>query len=103
MMKILCLLVILANIFLLIWEYSFGETNASKATQEQTAIIGKEPIVLSHEQKMKPRSSLPIPTRKVQLDVAKPSSYINETQAYENIPETTSKTNTIESREPQLP
>lgn len=58
-MKILCLFVILANIFLLMWEYRNGAFTARKETLEQHAIIGKEQIFLVRELKTGSHSSLP--------------------------------------------
>lgn len=58
-MKILCLLVILANIFLLMSEYRNGNFTAHKTRPEQHAIYGKEQILLVHELKKEPHSSLP--------------------------------------------
>jgi hypothetical protein len=58
-MKILCLLVLLANIFLLMWEYRSGAFTAHKEKPEQQAIKGKEQILLLRELKKEPHSLLP--------------------------------------------
>lgn len=47
-MKILCLLVILANLFLLMWEYKSGAFTIRKNSGEQV-IQGQEPIRLARE------------------------------------------------------
>lgn len=60
-MKILCLIVILANIVLLMWEYRNGAFDARKATPEQAAIVGTEQIILSHEQKKESQPPFPAP------------------------------------------
>ncbi len=52
MMKILCILVVLANLFLLMWEYRSGAFTQKKSSQEQHLIIGKEPIILLDEVKL---------------------------------------------------
>jgi hypothetical protein len=64
-MKILCLLVILANIFLLMWEYRNGAFTAQKENLEQHAIIGKEQIFLVHELKTGSHSFLANPNQKI--------------------------------------
>jgi hypothetical protein len=52
-MKILCLLVVLANIFVFFWEYRSGAFLTKQAT-EQPLIEGKEAIVLVQELKKPP-------------------------------------------------
>lgn len=54
-MKTLCLTVILANIFLLMWEYRSGGFTENKVSPEQHATYGKEQIFLLHELKKQPQ------------------------------------------------
>lgn len=58
-MKILCLIVILANIVLLLLEYRDGAFVSQKAITGQTAMVGTEQILLSHEQKKESQPVLP--------------------------------------------
>jgi hypothetical protein len=50
-MKILCLIVILANICLFMWEYRNGAFNADNRKLEQQLIESKEQILLLQELK----------------------------------------------------
>lgn len=50
-MKILCILVVLANIFLLMWEYRSGAFAQHQPNQEQHLNNGKEQIILWDETK----------------------------------------------------
>jgi hypothetical protein len=79
-MKILCLLVILANIFLLMSEYRNGDFTAHKAKPEQQPIYGKEKIFLLHELKKEPQPSLPKPNQEISLDTPSLVNDIKETQ-----------------------
>lgn len=76
-MKILCLLVILANIFLLMSEYRNGNFTAHKTKPGQHAIYGKDQILLSHELKKEPQSSLPKPNQETSLSAP---SLVNDTE-----------------------
>jgi hypothetical protein len=102
-MKILCLLVLLANIFLLMLEYRNGAFTSHKENSEQHAIKGKEQILLLRELKKKPHSSLSNPNQKTVLDAAKLDNYINETQRHLNNTNTISRTYPTESSKIQLP
>jgi hypothetical protein len=48
-MKQLCLLLILANVFLFLWEYREGGFNAVKVTSTQVKTPGVETILLANE------------------------------------------------------
>jgi hypothetical protein len=58
-MKILCLLTLLANIFLLSWEYRTGAFSIRKENSEQLTIKGKEHIFLIGELNQQSHSLLP--------------------------------------------
>ncbi|MEQ1543476.1 hypothetical protein [Methyloglobulus sp.] len=79
-MKILCLLVLLANIFLLTWEYRSGALTTHKESPEEQALKGKEQILLIRELKKETHSSLPNINQATQTDVLKPDSRIIEIQ-----------------------
>ena len=79
-MKILCLLVILANIFLLMWEYRNGAFSAHKENPGQHLIYGKEQIFLLHELNKEPQSALPKPNKKTQLGAPIPNNDIKDLQ-----------------------
>ncbi len=79
-MKILCLLVLLANIFLLIWEYRGGAFTAHKENPEQGAVKGKEDILLLRELKKETHSALPTINQETHMDILKPDSRIIEIQ-----------------------
>ncbi len=49
MMKILCLLVILANLYVLLWEYRQGAFSAPPKQTAQLTVTGTEPIILLNE------------------------------------------------------
>lgn len=49
MMKILCLLIILANICVFLWEYRQGAFSAQPKLAEQMTLPGTEPIILIDE------------------------------------------------------
>ena len=55
----LCLLVLLANIFLLLWEYRTGAFSSTTNASEQQVLQGNEPIVLLEEL---PEESNTLPT-----------------------------------------
>jgi hypothetical protein len=80
-MKALCLTVILANIFLLLWEYRSGGVTENKASQEQRAIYGKEEIFLLNELKKLPQ--VPVASAKLMREpqpaIINPSHDINDT------------------------
>ncbi len=76
-MKILCLLVVLANIFVLMWEYRNGAFIDRKASEGQPATYGKDQIVLLGEQKKGPQSPLPNQSKDMRLDALKPDSGTN--------------------------
>jgi hypothetical protein len=78
-MKILCLLVILANIFLLLSEYRKGGGMAHKTKPEQHSGYGKEQILLLHELKKAPQSSSPRPNQETSLNAPGPVNDIKET------------------------
>jgi hypothetical protein len=73
-MKILCLLAILANICLLLWEYRNGAFNVGQADQGQPVISGKEQIFLSRELGKGLPHSQTKPKEETRLDDAKPSA-----------------------------
>jgi hypothetical protein len=97
-MKILCLLVLLANIFLLMWEYRSGAFTVHKGNPEQQVIKGKEQILLLRELKKETHSSLPNIDRETQMDALKTDSQIKEMQ--DNI-EHTNTTTTKQDEPPQ--
>lgn len=76
-MKTLCLLIVLANIFVLMWEYRNGAFIDRKASQEQPATYGKEQIVLLGEQKKGPQPPLPTQNKDMHLDGLNPDDGIN--------------------------
>ncbi|WP_411728349.1 hypothetical protein [Methyloglobulus sp.] len=76
-MKILCLLVILANIILLMSEYRNGNFTAHKTRPGQHAIYGKEQILLIRELKKEPQPSLPKPNQETSLSAP---SLVNDTK-----------------------
>ncbi len=51
MLKILCLLIFLANLFLFMWEYRSGAFSQPESVQTKIALKGKESIVLWDERK----------------------------------------------------
>ncbi|MBK8814022.1 MAG: hypothetical protein IPN42_00165 [Methylococcaceae bacterium] len=51
MMKILCLLIILANVCVLLWEYRSGAFTQHKESHQQEIATGKESIMLWDEVK----------------------------------------------------
>ena len=67
-MKILCLLLTLANISLFIWEYRNGAFTDSKTTSEQSNIVGKEPILLASEMKAAPQPASPETNQNLPLE-----------------------------------
>lgn len=69
MMKILCLLVVLANIFLLMLEYRSGAFTADKKNAEQQIIKGKEQILLLRELKKDSHALLPKTNQETQGDL----------------------------------
>lgn len=77
-MKILCLLVILANIFLLMWEYRSGAFTAHNEKPEQQTSYGQDQILLLHELKKQPHSLLPSPNQETQMDAPKSDGDIKE-------------------------
>lgn len=79
-MKILCLLVILANIFLLMSEYRNGDFTAHKTKPGQHAIYGKGQILLLHELNKEPHPSLPKPNQETSLSAPGLVNDIKETQ-----------------------
>jgi hypothetical protein len=97
-MKILCLLVILANIFLLTWEYKNGTFLSRKENPEQHAIKGKETILLLHELKKETHSVLPNKNQVKRVDLYKPdNNQIREMQ--DNI----EHTNTATAKQDEYP
>jgi hypothetical protein len=102
-MKILCLLVALANIFLFMWEYRNGAFIEPKANAGQTIFAGKEQIVLLRELKKEPPSFLPKPPPQMQLDPVKPKANTHITQGHQTNLGATPKTNPIEYGDNQLP
>jgi hypothetical protein len=81
-MKILCLLIVLANIFLLMWEYRAGAFTDRKTSQEQPALAGKEQILLVGEQ-IKPSQP-----QTAQSESKTPENKpINETSSQPEIPQ----------------
>ncbi|MSS75679.1 MAG: hypothetical protein EXR90_01965 [Methyloglobulus sp.] len=68
-MKILCLLTLLANIFLLSWEYRNGAFSTHNESTEQHAIKEKEHIFLVGELKKESHSLLPNINQKIQTGV----------------------------------
>ncbi|MEQ1740051.1 MAG: hypothetical protein ABL884_09090 [Methyloglobulus sp.] len=58
-MKILCLIVILANICLFMWEYRNGAFNADNTKPEQQLIQSTEQILLIEDLKKDSTSFLP--------------------------------------------
>jgi hypothetical protein len=99
-MKILCLLVLLANILLLMWEYRSGAFTAHKENTEQHVIYGKEQIFLVHELKKEPHPLLPKINQETQMDVNKADNPFKEMQ--DNI-EHTNTTTAKQSEYPQIP
>lgn len=69
MMKILCLLVVLANIFLLMLEYRSGAFTVDKKNAEQQIITGKEQILLLRELKKESQTLLPKINQETQGDL----------------------------------
>jgi hypothetical protein len=102
-MKILCLLVALANIFLFMWEYRNGAFVEPKTNAGQTAIIEKEQIILLQELKKEPQPLLPKPPPQMHLDSVKPKANTHITQAHQTDLETTPKTNPMAYDDNQLP
>jgi len=82
-MKALCLTVILANIFLLMWEYRSSSVTENNTSPEQKAIYGREQIFLVHELKKLPRDQVPVatakPMRELQPVIINLSHDINDT------------------------
>jgi hypothetical protein len=98
-MKILCLLILLANIFLLMWEYRSGTFTTDKKNSEQQIIKGKEQILLLRELKKEPQPLLPDRNQEKQMDLYKPDSQIREMQ--DNIEHTNTAT-TKQAEYPQI-
>jgi hypothetical protein len=102
-MKILCLLVALANIFLFAWEYRSGAFLSHNKSIEQPLISGKEPIILLSELKKRPP---PIPTNVKQampLNPEKPDNITKETLQDEAVPDTSSTTPVAQPAKEALP
>jgi hypothetical protein len=97
-MKILCLLTLLANIFLLSWEYRNGTFSTHKESPEQQAVKGKEPILLLQELKKETHSVLPNKNQVKRVDLYKPdNNQIREIQ--DNI----EHTNTATAKQDEYP
>jgi hypothetical protein len=95
-MKILCLLVLIANIFLLMWEYRSGAFTAPKKTPEQQLIKGKEQIYLLSELKKKPQPLLPKMSQETEMDAPKPDSPIQA------IPGKVERADTTTTKQPEF-
>lgn len=84
MMKILCLLVILANISLFMWEYrtgAFAERKEESPVRQDT--MGREPIVLldevdSNKATLQPIISHQAPAAAIKSDIQKPTDKTKE-------------------------
>jgi hypothetical protein len=83
-MKILCLLVILANIFLFLWEYRTGALTTRKENPEQLAINGREPILLLQELKKGTHALPPSLNQSLPLDSTKPDGNLATQQNIKN-------------------
>jgi hypothetical protein len=79
-MKTLCLLVMLANIFLLFWEYRSGAFTTPKEQPAQHDIAGKERIFLVHELKQVPPPMSPKIDQETRASEQIPDSRIKEMQ-----------------------
>ena len=79
-MKILCLIILSANICLLIWEYRSGAFTSQPNIPQQHASAGKEQILLVTELKNKPQIPLPKPKQETQLQVYKSVNPVKEMQ-----------------------
>lgn len=77
-MKMLCLLVILTNIFVFLWEYRSGALMPTKETSEQSLAKGKEQIFLISETKDKSESGKYNPAPDIPLN--KPTTNFNFNQ-----------------------
>lgn len=83
-MKILCLLVVLANIFLLLWEYRAGAFTIRKDNVELQAINGREPILLAHEMIKKSQPLLPSVNQPAPVNTTTPDSNLPTEQNTKN-------------------
>jgi hypothetical protein len=79
-MKILCLIILSANICLLIWEYRSGAFTSQTNTPVHQASVGQEQIFLATELKNKPPLSLPVQKQETQLQVYKSVIPVKEMQ-----------------------
>lgn len=102
-MKILCLLALLGNIFLLTWEYRNGAFTAHKENLGQHAIKGKEKIFLVHELKKEMHSLSPKMNQETQMEARRPESQIKEMHDNRIAHTNTTTTKQAESSEVQLP
>jgi hypothetical protein len=97
MMKILCLFVLIANIFLLMWEYRGGAFATHKKNPEQQVIKGKEQILLLRELKKETQVLLPKISQETEMDAHKPDSPIKQT------PNSLERTDTATMKQPGFP
>jgi hypothetical protein len=87
-MKILCLLVVLANILLFMWEYRSGAFLTHGKDIEQPLISGAEPIILLGELKSLPTNV----DQAMPLNEGKPDNITKESHANGVTPDTSTTT-----------
>jgi len=77
-MKILCFLVVLANISLLLWEYRIGKLTTHLERSNQLVTIGNEKIYLVDELKNQTNVGSPKPSKEEPLNTINPDRNVGE-------------------------